>query len=399
MLAARYLLASRVHTVLTLGGVAAGVAVYIFISALIGGLQKDLVKQVIGSVSQVTLEPAEETARPLSAMGGAPGGGTTLTRAQRVVDREPKLRGWRPLVAVLDREPGVTAVSPVCSGPGFAIRGQQIQPIAIRGIDPERANRIGNLAGKMVSGRYDLSGQNCVIGTELARLLGVRLKDKVRTRSGKGRERVFSVAGIFDAGIVEVNTRSFLVSLPNAQRLLDLVGSVTAVEMKVENVFEADTVATRLAGTTGLKAESWMTQNRDFLVGLRAQNMTSTIIRLFVMVAVAFGIAAVLAVLVVQKSREIGILKSMGARTRTVMLIFIFYGLLVGSCGAMFGSILSEGLLWTFSRVPELTFHIPPARDYFLEALAVSLTASTLAALVPARRAARLDPVEVIRLG
>ena len=271
MIAVRYFRAGGMQSVLTVMGVAVGVSVFLFITSLIGGLQESLTNQVIGSISQVTLEPKDNDPRTLAELEGLnEKSEVALTRTAKFGQREAKIGEWKPIVAHLDQDSQLTAVSPVVNGSGFAIRGSQIKPISFRGVDPARANGIIDLKAKMKKGGYDVSGQNCVIGIDLARDLGVGLKDKIRVRSSKNRELTLNVSGIFDSGISDVNLRSFFVSLNNAQHLLDLVGYINSIETKVTEVFKADEIADRLAAGTGLKGKSWSRQNKDFLAALHA---------------------------------------------------------------------------------------------------------------------------------
>ena len=214
------------QSALTIMGVAIGVVVFIFIASLIGGLEKAITNRTIGSISQVTLEPKEKAPRALEEIVSAAPDSLSISQRDKGNIREAKLDNWEPLVALLDKEPGITIVSPSVSGQGFALRGSLIKPITFRGILPDRSLGIIDLREKLVQGAYDVSGQNCVIGTELAKDLDVGLQDKIRTRSGKGREMTFVIAGIFNTGSKEINQRSFYISLPNGQRLLDLIGAL-----------------------------------------------------------------------------------------------------------------------------------------------------------------------------
>jgi len=405
--ALRYFRAGGVQSALTVLGVGVGLTVFIFISALIGGLQKGLIDRVIGSLSHVTVVPSEPSVRSLTVPSARDAAGSiTAIREEKVVDRDPRIGAWQPLVAVVEKEPGIIAVSPSVAGAGFAVRGTQIRPITFRGVLPERASGIVDIPGKLKEGRFELAGQTCVIGVELAGDLGVRVRDRLRVRSGKGREMMLTIEGIFDVGISEINARSVYVSLTNAQRLLDLVGYVTSIETKLADVFTANEVADRLAARTGLQVESWMRQNREFLSGLQAQSGSSNMIKVFVMVAVAFGVASVLIVAVVQKQREIGILKSMGARTRTILTIFLLQGFLVGLLGSVVGCAMGSLLVWGLTLIPGENATAPgrlfPAElevAYLVQAVAAALVVGMLAGLAPARRAARMDPMEVIRYG
>lgn len=399
-LAWRYFRAGGIQTVLTLSGVAVGVTVYIFVSSLIDGLQVSLIDRVIGNISHVTIEPLDQDPQPLTLKDG-----TALSQVLRSGLRESKLANWQQVVATIDSEPEIIAASPLVTVSGFAIKGQQTKPITFRGIDPERYTKILDLKGRMKEGKLDVSGQRCVIGIELAKDLGVTIGSPLRTKSAKDVDLTYTVAGIFDAGVSEVNMRSFYVSLPNAQRAGDLVGYVSAVETKISKVFDANKVADSLAAKTGLKVSSWMRQNKEFLSGLQGQSGSSNMIKTFVMVAVAFGIASVLAVTVVQRSREIGILKSMGARTSQIIWIFVLLGLMVGLIGSAVGVIVGSGLSLSVGGTPDdyrlgkAIFPILITPSLISQAVLTSVVMGVLAAIAPARRAARVNPVEVIRYG
>lgn len=404
-IAVRYFRAGGMQSVLTIMGVAVGVSVFVFISSLIGGLQEGLIERVIGSLSQVTIEPTDDDPKVLIASSN-PKSTAILPSIEKFGQREAKINDWKALVARLDKDKDLSVVSPTVFGAGFAIRGNQIKPITFRGVEPERATGIVNIRKRLVNGSYDLSGQNCVIGIDLARDLGVGLKDKIRTRSSKNRELTFIVAGIYDVGIADINQRSFYISLSNAQRLLNLVGYVNAIETKIHEIFNADAIADRLQAQTGLKAKSWSRQNKEFLGALKGQSGSQYMIQTFTMVSVAFAIASVLIVSVVQKSREIGILKSMGTRTRSILLIFLMQGLFVGLIGSLVGCLigwlLCEALLLLPGNNPAASGRLFPINlrpIYLIQAVVVSVIMGTLAGIAPARRAAKLDPVDVIRYG
>ena len=201
MIAVRYFRAGGMQSVLTVLGVSVGVSVFLFIASLIGGVQENLIEQVIGSISQVTLEPLDND--PLTIEQITPSDASKellITKVLKYGQHEAKIGTWQPIIAELDKDADLKVVSPSVSGPGFAIRGDQIKPISFRGVMQDRANGIIDLKQKLVRGEYDISGQNCVIGIDLAKDLGVELKGKIKTRSSKSRELIFNVAGIFDSG-------------------------------------------------------------------------------------------------------------------------------------------------------------------------------------------------------
>ena len=212
------------------------------------------------------------------------------------------------------------------------------------------------------------------------------------------------MAGIFDVGNKDLNERWVFVSLRAAQTLLDLAGGVTSIELKVGEIFAAEKVAAEISSRTGLTADSWMRLNQQLLVGLRSQSASSWMIQFFVVVAVALGIASVLVVSVVQKSREIGILKAMGTRTAQVERIFLVQGAILGLTGSGVGIAVGTALSLFFAslaRNPDgsATFPVNLSLGLYLGASAVATLTGVLAAVAPARRAARLDPADVIRYG
>lgn len=400
-LAIRYFRSGGVQTVLTVTGVAVGVSVFIFISALIDGLQVNLIDRVIGSISHVTIDPEESDPVAPETLNG----NTVFGTVAKTGMRERKIGDWQSVMGSVERDPQVIAVSPLVTVSGFVTKGQQVRPITFRGIDPERYVAILDLANRMVEGVLDVSGQRCVIGVDLAEDLGVGVGSIIRTTSAEGVSTQYVVAGIFDVGVSMVNQQSFFVSIPNAQRAGDLVGFVSAIETKVSDVFTADVAANRISRAVGLPTRSWMEENRDFLVGLRGQSGSSNMIKLFVMVSVAFGIASVLAITVVQRSREIGILKSMGTRTSQIVGAFMFLGLLVGAFGSVMGVLFGGGLSLAVGgtgeefRRGEVLFPIRITASLIVQSVVISMVIGVLAAVAPARRAAQIDPVEVIRYG
>lgn len=397
----RYFRSGGSQTLLTVASVAFGVTVYLFITSLIFGLQSGLIRRTIGSTSQITIEPLEQRARSLTIAGKQ-----NLADAQPFNEREVRIEGYAAMLPLLEKVPGITAVSPVATGAGFSIRGGQSRPITILGIQEDRGAQIFDLRAAMVDGRLDLSGSGCAVGIELARLQGLKVGDKVRVVSAKRVELIMTINGIFDAGQVNVNERSFYVSLANGQRLNDLVGAVTRIEMKVEDTFNLQAPLDEVKTLTGLKVQSWQEVNGELLSGLSGQSQTTGIIRLFVMILVATSVASVLIVSVLQRSREIGILKSMGASTWTLQMVFVVLGALVGLSGALVGAGLGGALVLLLAQIPGnnsvrpgFALPIDMQLRFVTEAFLVAASIGSLAAIFPARRAALMQPVDVIRQG
>ena len=400
IVALRFLREGRMQTALILGGVAIGVAVVVFITGLVQGLQASLVERTLGSQAHIVIRPPEEKTQPVVDRNVA-------DVAARIEARPQRLRSidqWEALLPAVVRTPGVVAASPMATGAAFAQRGTASKSVAVRGVDPERYRRIVRINEDMVAGEFRLSGTDGVIGIELAKDLGVTVGDRIRIGTPEGREEVITVAGIFDLGNKDLNQRWVFVTLKLAQTLLDLPGGVSTIELTVREIFGAEAVAARIERETGLVAESWMTTNAQLLAAMRNQDISTGTIRLFVTLVVALGIASVLVVWVVQKQKEIGILRAMGASRLRIMTVFLLQGGMVALGGSMIGSLIAAGLVRIFARVfvnadgtPMFVPEVGAA--LVLTTWAVALFTGLLAAALPARRAAQLDPVAAIRLG
>jgi lipoprotein-releasing system permease protein len=238
---------------------------------------------------------------------------------------------------------------------------------------------------------------DAVIGRLLADDLGVQVGDKFRLVAGDGREAQMNIAGIFELGVRELDQRYVYLDLKQAQSLLDLPGGVTVIDLTVNDLFGADAVAARIGQLTGLKSESWMESNAQLLNALSSQSLSTVMISFFVALSVAFGIASVLSISVVQRTREIGILRAMGTRRDQLLKIFLVQGAALGFAGSAVGAFAGYGLVWVFNTFGPKLFYIPVAPVLVPATMAIATLTGTLSAAVPARRASHLDPVVAIR--
>ena len=238
---------------------------------------------------------------------------------------------------------------------------------------------------------------DAVIGSLLAGDLGIRVGDKLRLVAGEGREALLNVAGIFELGVRELDQRYVYLDLKQTQSLLDLPGGVTVIDLTIRDIFAADAAAARISRLTGLKAESWMQSNAQLMNALRSQSLSTGMITFFVGLSVAFGIASVLSISVVQRTREIGILRAMGTTREQMTQVFLVQGAILGLAGSAIGAFSGYGLVWIFNEFGPGLFYVPIAPTLVPGAMLVATLTGVVSAAVPARRAARLDPVVAIR--
>lgn len=406
LVALRYLREGRTQTALILCGIAVGVGVIVFLSALISGLQESLLESTLGTQAQIVVRPREEVPRVL----GDGDGVLREVRVERPAQRVRSITQWQRARSEIDRRPGVVATSPVVAGAAIAVRGGGASGVLVQGIEPASYLLIVPLDSFLVAGRLDLDGRKVVVGVDLAQDLGLSVGDRVRLRSG-GEDGArtddavsvaYSVAGLFDVGNADLNARWVFTSLRTAQTLFGLEGGASAIDVKVADIYEAEAIARDIAARTGLTAESWMAGNAQLLTGLRSQSASSAMIQVFVVLAVALGISSVLAVSVVQKSREIGILRATGTSRRQVLRIFLAQGAMLGLVGSAAGIVLGILLGLGFQGVatnPDGSPRFPVVLDawLYLRSAAIAIGVGIAAALIPARRAARLDPADAIR--
>ncbi len=401
--ALRFLREGRMQTLLIIVGVAAGVAVIAYISALINGLQSNTLAKTLGAQAHISLRAPDDLVTP-AALPVA--GAAVLTETQPRAQRLRSVANWQALVPLLERLPDVAGVSPMVSGSGLALRGEASQAIALMGVDLDRYDRVVGLRSKVVSGSARLSPGEAIVGRELAQDLGVRVGDRLTVQTGSVSGTVSDsvrVTALVDLGVKDLNRRTVIVPLRAAQSLLALPGGATQLDLTLKDVWVAQTLARALQGQFPYKIESWQESNAQLVSALNAQSISTSIIRGVVLAVVVLGIASVLVVSVVQKGREIGILRAMGATRGQVLRVFLVQGAVVGVLGSVLGLLLAVALIWVFTHfvrgsdgLPLFSIALPPAM-----ALQVALIASVcgvLAAVAPARRAAALDPAQAIRM-
>lgn len=392
-IALRFLRQGRTQSLLILVGISVGVAVIVFVTALISGLQANVIDRTLGTQAHIRVEAPREVNRLARAGDGV----------LQLVLEDPRPQSLRPIDNwlqvrdVLDRLPGITAVSPLVSGPAFGRRGDAVESVALVGIDPPRYLRVIPLDAHMVEGQLRVGSGNVLVGRILADDLGLRLGGKLRLEAGDGRDAIVTIAGIFELGVRDLDSRYVYTDLKQAQSLLALPGGVTVIDLTVEKLFEADQLAARVRGLTGLQAESWMESNAQLMNALSSQSLSTRMISFFVAMSVALGIASVLAVSVAQRTREIGILRAMGTRRRQLLRVFLVQGAVLGLIGSAIGALAGLGLVWVFNRFGPGLFVIPLPPALIPAAMAIATIAGMGAALAPAWRASRLDPVEAIR--
>ena len=380
-IAGRFLRSNMGQTILIIFGIAVGVSVQIFIGSLIQGLQKSLIEKTIGNSPQITI--------------------TSTTENKRIENYD------EILTTIKAKDGGIEALSVASDNAAFLEYGENSQSLLVRGFPIQDADSIYHFIDSLTEGRYPEAKNEIILGTDLKKEYEISNGDLVKIITPGQKITECKVVGFFDLGVATINKNWGIVTLDTAAELFDTGDTVTSIEMQVpkDRVFTADETAAKIAKELNgkeLKVDNWKAQNEQLLSGLQGQSVSSLMIQIFVMISVVLAIASVLAITVMQKSRQIGILKAMGIPNSTTGYVFLSEGLILGFFGALTGVAL--GLLLAFSftkfvRNPDGTPVIALYIDYAFVTMSgcIAILASMGAALIPAIRSSRLNPIDIIR--
>lgn len=392
-IATRYLTANRGQSLLLVLGVAVGVYVFVFMSALIGGLAVLLIDRTVGSIAHVVVEVPD---RDPVALGDDPG---MLLAVLKSSQRRATLQSAEAYLPILETAPHVTAVVGKLLGNGFVVKGEAVAPVQITGLEAKDISAIADIEARLVAGSTDLMLGTAVIGKGLADTLGIGVGQSVVIRSERNVEQSITIGGIFELGVSGVDDAAVYLNLRAARVLLDLPEGLSRYEVKLDDLQQAEAVAADMRARTGLKATPWQEQNAQLLEGLTAQARSGDLIKGFALVTIVIGVASALLLSTYRRQSEIGIMRAMGASRGFVVLVFVLQGALIGLAGGLLGAGLGYLSLLPFPP-PEATAGGGLPVDYrqgaYGAAIALTLLGAIAAAIWPAYSASRIDPVKAI---
>jgi lipoprotein-releasing system permease protein len=345
------------------------------------------------------------------------------TTSHIVVSGDGGIQEYEHVIRTVRQVPGVVEAAPFFAGQVLLRSEANVLGAALRGVIPEEEQKVSAFAEYL---RGELSDNGIVLGTELARQLRVMVGDTVQvispyfvsTPAGQvPYKKALTVTGFYGSGMYEYDASFCFVTLAQAQRLFGVEGTIAGIEVKINDPFQAGAVAGMIAAKLGgnFWARSWMDLNRTFLAALRHEKIIMAIILVLIIVVAAFNIASTLIMVVMEKTRDIGILKSIGASMGSVMTIFIIDGLLVGSIGTVLGVVFGYALANSLDSVVNfmgrvLGIELFPSSIYYFDKIPVdtsvfdtcwiagsALALTLVASLYPAWQASRLHPVEALR--
>ncbi len=390
----RYLTSNLLQTGLLVLGVAVGVFVFVFMSALIGGLAVYLVDQTVGDVPHVTVtQPDIAPARLYTAADGA------LIASENATGRAAMLRNTTEVTATLRQLPGIVAISPEIVGNGFVTRGAVVKPVGVIGLEADKVSSIADIEGNLVAGSAHLPIGSVLIGRKLAEALGVDAGQGLRLRSDQGVDTTLTITGVFDFGFDRLDERTAYVNTKTARGLFGMRQGVTQIALRLDDLWEAPDFAADAANATGLDTVPWTETNGQLLSGLDAQARSGDIIKGFALLTIVIGVASALLLSTYRRRSEIGIMRAMGASKGFVVMVFLAQGGLIGLVGGLVGAGLGWLALSPFPPPGEIEaggFPIDVGQGGFGLAVALTVAGALIASVLPARAAAKVDPVRVI---
>jgi lipoprotein-releasing system permease protein len=407
-IAARYLRAKRrqavvgLVTLISVAGVAAGVAALVVALAITGGMRRDLQDRLLGSTAHVTL--------------------------MRV--KNEGMRNWRPLLEHMRHLPHVTAAAPSMFEEVMVSNGPRAGFGLLKAIIPDEERKVSDLLtmvksgsaadlapGETRVGSFDAALPPVVIGSDLADTLGVAAGDTVLITSPQGeltpvgllsRQQKFHVAGIFHSGFYQYDSSLAFVRLSDAQRLFSEPDLITMINFKIDDMYHADSIGQEIekAAGKGFQTTNWMDENRDLFRALALERIVTFIIIGLIVLVAALNILIALTMMVMEKTRDIAVLMSFGVMPGQVRRIFLMQGLLISLLGTAAGLVIGYAACWAGGHYPihlsagvynidTLPF-APSVRDGVLVA-AVSIGVSLLATIYPSSSAAGILPAEALR--
>lgn len=390
------MLSNPSQTFLLIAGVAVGVTVFVFITALIAGLAVRLTDQVTGNGAHISLEPPTRIARVLAGPGMPVESVALISTFQR-----KQIRNWPMIVELLRANPSVSAISAQISGSAVLIKSEAVTAVSVIGVEPQGIDAISEITPKIIDGDGDLGADGLLIGVRMAEELGLSAGESVLLRTERGVERQLTVKGVFRTGLESLDERVAFVSLQTARPLFVLPEGVTNIEVKLKNPDDARAMARFLADATGLRATPWQEKNINLEDALVAQGRTGTLIQVFSLISIIIGIASALVLSAYRRRSEIGIMRAFGVPGGFILWVFLLQGLLIGLIGALIGCATGYGLCLWLERITNTQgvpiLPIAPEQGGYIAALVLTTLGAVIASILPARSASMVDPLEAIQ--
>lgn len=394
------------QTFVSLTGVILGVAFFLAVSSLMRGSEKDFIKRLIDNSPHITVYDEYRLPRTQPAELRWADGAVRISNVKPQTETRG-IRGYREKLEFVESMPGLK-VAPVLVGSAVLVFAGREESVTLSGVVPDKMKTVSTLEEKMIEGSIDALAANpngIVVGTGLAQKFNLGLGRNVNVVAANGASRPMKVVGIFRTGNANYDETQTFTLLKRAQVMFDRPNRVNRLIIQLDDPYEARDAAQRIEAVAGYKSVSWIEASEDILSVLIVRNIIMYSVVSAILIVASFGIYNTLSTIVMEKTRDIAILKSIGFHARDVRLIFLLEGVIIGVVGSVFGLVLGAGLMKLLStiefRPPGITEKVQMpiwwGPEQFAIATAFALVSCILAAYLPARRAGRVHPVEILR--
>lgn len=401
-----HLTSRRRQTLVSLSGVVLGVAFFLAVSSLMRGSEKDFLKRMVDNSPHITVSDEFRQAQPQPAWTAWPEG-AVRTNHVKPPNETRGVRGYRQMLEFIEALPGVRA-APVLQGTAVLTFAGKQQGVTLSGVVPAKMRQVTTIDEKFISG--DLEALNAtpngiVIGKGLADKFTLRMGSTVSVLAPSGQNRTMKVVGIFRTGNASYDEGQTFITLKRAQGLQDRLNRVNRVIVQMDEPYDASSIAKRIEARFAYKSVSWIESSEDILSLLLVRNIIMYSVVSAILVVASFGIYNTISTIVMEKTKDIAILKSMGFHARDIRIIFLLEGLIVGVIGSVlglaFGTVLMQILSQLEIKAPGMTelVHLPVwwGPEQFALATLFAMSSCMAAAYLPARKAGRVHPVDILR--
>ncbi|MGL4997689.1 ABC transporter permease [Cetobacterium sp.] len=389
-IAYNFLMKSKWQTLFLLTAIGTGVAVQLFISSLIVSLQDNLVDTILGNIAHIIIEDGDMR-KTIKKEGG-------IYTYGNFSNERNKISNYKNIISVLKNDTSVKNVVPTLEGNALYERSGKSIALKIRGVDLETGNSIFKVKEKVYSGKNNIESNKILIGKRVAEDFFLSPNDILSITLPNGNKENFIVNGIFDLEDAQSNNGLVYMDILKAQRIFDKRGYINKINIQLNNIFLGNEFSKKIESRYPyLKAISWMKDGKQLLNALKSQTMSSLVIQVVVLLSTTLSIASVLYITVVQKTKEIGILKAIGASDFSIGFIVLIQGATVGFLGAVLGCLLGIILIQVFQIGAKPSFIIVVKLPLILRILIFSTLSGIIAAYIPGKKSMKLNPVEVIK--
>lgn len=407
-IAVRHLLARKRQSLVSVAGIILGVAFFCAIAAMMRGTENDFIKRLVDNSPHITIYDDFRTARQQPLFEQYKTGAVELKNVKPLPENRG-IRGYQQALDFLSAYPGVRA-SPVLAGQGLVNFSGRDFGITLNGMIPEQINDVTTISSYMIEGAVDdliVSPDGIIIGAELQRKLSLHMGNVITITAPGGQVRAFKIVGVFRTGRAGYDESQTFLHIKRVQALLNRPDRANTIIVKVPDPYSAFRIAAEVEQRLGYKAVSWVEASQDIMNTLAVRNTIMYSVVSAVLVVAAFGIYNVISTVVMEKQRDIAILKALGYTARQIKKIFLIQGACLGvfGCGVgiPLGMLLMLGLGQVTLKPPGSTEPVNLPLDWgasqFVVAAVFALSAALLAAYLPARKAAKVQPVDILRGG